>query len=424
MNKTTISLITLLAVGGTAAVGGNLYADSQLKRFYQPNPAYKQFKIQTQQYHMGVMDGQVNWTADWIANLCAPDQDPAFKLRGEDHIRRTLGGYQIQSKIYLVSKDKPDGIFLFNSHSDVSRGGTIHNTTTLPANQYQDTANQFSASWQEASFKMTLQRKQERFDVDTVEFNLPQLNLQSTNNDFPLTMQLDKLNYQSNIALGNSQLRSGEDKLSLESLSLNSSDKWNFKLHKLNNHAQQTINEQSVDLSNQLNIESIDVLNQPFTHIQYQVQAKAISKAAFEQFSTLIQRQAQECVDQQALESELKKIAQSALSQGINVDANSKLYLNNSTLNAQANAKLPAGEYPINGKPETLIREIQNKLQYQSEVKVDKDFIRQIIGISQQFSGQTKHQLSAEDEHNIEELIRNIPGARDEGNKIVISSKK
>lgn len=177
-------------------------------------------------------------------------------------------------------------------------------------------------------------------------------------------------------------------------------------------------------MSNQLNIESIDVLNQPFTHIQYQVQAKAISKAAFEQFSTLIQRQAQECVDQQALESELKKIAQSALSQGINVDANSKLYLNNSTLNAQANAKLPAGEYPINGKPETLIREIQNKLQYQSEVKVDKDFIRQIIGISQQFSGQTKHQLSAEDEHNIEELIRNIPGARDEGNKIVISSKK
>ena len=134
MNKALIgSIAGLLVLGGTA-VGGSLYADQQLTdKAYSPELMQRSFGLANfqAQTNLGILSGSAQWQGDLVFDPCQPGDK--VTIRGNDTIHRSLSGYRIDSKIYIVSDSKQFNTYSPKASSSMSAATSAGAATYKPA---------------------------------------------------------------------------------------------------------------------------------------------------------------------------------------------------------------------------------------------------------------------------------------------------
>lgn len=207
-NKKVIAVVaSAVVIGGI--VGGNVYADKTLKSLYsvQQNAPQKQFKLTKVNYNMGMLSGDAQWEAEVINDPCKPEDKVLVK--GQDHIRRGLMGYEIHSDIYVESEEVKK---LFNNTAFVTVDAHLgwSGQADIQAHSPSVVKNEkdFKLDW--AGIDLSTKAKKVKQDVEFKDLKvmMPKFELHAGQYNFYLQnfVYTSDINYKDKLAAGRSEI--------------------------------------------------------------------------------------------------------------------------------------------------------------------------------------------------------------------------
>ena len=426
MNKALIgSIAGLLVLGGTA-VGGSLYADQQLTdNAYSPELMQRSFGLANfqAQTNLGILSGSAQWQGDLVFDPCQPGDK--ITIRGNDTIHRSLSGYRIDSKIYIVSDSKqfntyfPEG-FLLNVRRHIGWGGNVQTSFNLPGRTVQKDGN--ILTWQDINGQVSLNKENNELIPTELQFSIPAIELKSGQTSF----SLQNLSHRSqNSFLGHGKLRPGNSETTLAALTFISSPGNSIVFSQIKTTGTQSINGQITAWGSNFHIQRIDITQSAgnkhsIEGLQLNSSVNGLNTQAMQSFSDLLSRQRSVCIPRDELKTKLNDIATAMLNSGLNIQAQgNQIKLDGFPLTADAELILPPGQYGNieNIRPETL----EQNLQYRADIRIHQGFIQ---AAGRTFADWSNRSYSEEDTRQIINKLLQRPEAKQEGDTIRLIYRK
>ena len=135
------------------------------------------FQAQT---NLGILSGSAQWQGDLVFDPCQPGNK--ITIRGNDTIHRSLSGYRIDSKIYIVSNSPelhtyfPEG-FLLNARRHIGWSGNVQTSFNLPGRTVQKDGN--TLTWQDINGQVSLNKENNELIPTELQFSIPAIELKS-----------------------------------------------------------------------------------------------------------------------------------------------------------------------------------------------------------------------------------------------------
>ena len=426
MNKALIgSIAGLLVLGGTA-VGGSLYADQQLTdKAYSPELMQRSFGLANfqAQTNLGILSGSAQWQGDLVFDPCQPGDK--ITIRGNDTIHRSLSGYRIDRKIYLVSNTPElhtyflEG-FLLNARRHISWGGNVQTSFNLPGRTVQKDGN--TLTWQDISGQVSLHKENNELIPTELQFSIPAIELKSGQTSF----SLQNLSHRSqNSFLGHGKLRPGNSETTLAALTFISSPGNSIIFSQIKTNGTQSINGQITAWGSNSHIQRIDITQSAgnkhsIEGLQLNSSVNGLNTQAMQSFSDLLSRQRSVCIPRDELKTKLSEIATTMLNSGLSIQAQgNQIKLDGFPLTADAELILPPGQYGNieNIRPEALVQ----NLQYRADIRIHQGFIQ---AAGRTFADWSNRSYSEEDTRQIINKLLQRPEAKQEGDTIRLIYRK
>lgn len=426
MNKTLIGSIVGLIILGGAAAGGSLYADQQLTdNAYSPELMHRSFGLANfqAQTNLGILSGSAQWQGDLVFDPCQPGNK--ITIRGNDTIHRSLSGYRIDSKIYIVSNSPelhtyfPEG-FLLNARRHISWGGNVQTSFNLPGRTVQKEGN--TLTWQDINGQVSLNKENNELIPTELQFSIPAIELKSGQTSF----SLQNLSHRSqNSFLGHGKLRPGNSETSLAALTFSSSPGNSIVFSQLKTNGTQSINGPATAWGSNFHIQRIDITQSAgnkhsIEGLQLNSSVNGLNTQAMQSFSDLLSRQRSVCIPRDEFKTKLSEIATTMLNSGLNIQAQgNQIKLDGFPLTADAELILPPGQYGNieNIRPETL----EQNLQYRADIRIHQGFIQ---AVGRTFADWSNRSYSEEDTRQIIAKLLQLPEAKQEGDTIRLIYRK
>lgn len=425
MNKVlTGSLIGLALVGGGLA-GGSAYMGNKLESSYRNNfdLKNKRFQVQLKHFDMGAMSGKAEWTGVLTYDLCSPDNK--ITIRSEDTISRSLVGYTVVSKIYLVpGNGKPD-VFLFDSDSTLGWTGSLNTKLSRPAGSHTETNGNgtLTVKWDAVNAQVIGKKEGDALAFSEISLNVPSVSLERKEDG---SVHLKNFTFSSSTgwSFNADRLVSGKEHYGLESLTIQSKNDGTGKplsltFADLKAEGEQKVGEKSIDYTTQTSIGLIDVNGNKLDKIRLNGAVKGISLDSIKEIQALLKRQNEACVSPEEAQQYLEKTGLAIAKAGLSGESKgNQIALNGSMIKADATFSLPAGNY---ADTDELMRKLPEAVKYKADVVIDKGFVREIAKIGGGFTGRPVG--DEEVEKGIQDIVQ-ITQGRIEGDKILISKEK
>ena len=426
MNKALIgSIAGLLVLGGTA-VGGSLYADQQLTdKAYSPELMQRSFGLANfqAQTNLGILSGSAQWQGDLVFDPCQPGDK--ITIRGNDTIHRSLSGYRIDSKIYIVSNSPelhtyfPEG-FLLNARRHIGWGGNVQTSFNLPGRTIQKDSN--TLTWQDINGQVSLHKENNELIPTEFQFTIPAIEFKSGQTSF----SLQNLSHRSqNSFLGHGKLQTGSSETTLAALTFISSPGNSIVFSQIKTTGTQSINGQTTAWGSNFYIQRIDITQSAgnkhsIEGLQLNSSVNGLNTQAMQSFSDLLSRQRSVCIPRDELKTKLNDIATAMLNSGLNIQAQgNQIKLDGFPLTADAELILPPGQYGNieNIRPETLVQ----NLQHRADIRIHQGFIQ---AAGRTFADWSNRSYSEEDTRQIINKLLQRPEAKQEGDTIRLIYRK
>ncbi|MBH5330124.1 DUF945 family protein [Eikenella sp. S3360] len=423
MNKKILigGLAGIILIGGTAA-GGSLYADKRLTdTVYSPELMQRSFGLANfqAQTDLGAFSGTAQWQGDFLPDPCRPEQK--ITIRGTDTLRRSFAGYQIDTKVYIVSDSQelnsilPEG-FLLDARRRISWNGSVQTDIQVPGRSVQRDGT--TITWQVISGRASLHKENDELVPDEVQFSIPSIQVKAER----ATFSLQNISHRSrNAFLGHGSLQSGSAETTLASLSFSSTPGNSIVLNNLKSTSSQTVSGQTLGWSSRFDIQSIEFTQQNSKHtiqdLRLNTELNGLTTPTVQAFSDLMARQRSSCIPQQELKTQFGEIATAVLNSGLSIQAQgNQIKLDGAPLTADAELTLPPGQYANldQVKPGTLL----SKLQYRADIRISKGFIS---AAGHAFADWSNSSYSEADTQQIIDKLLAQPGATQEGDTIRLS---
>ena len=426
MNKALIGSIAGLLVLGGAAAGGSLYADQQLTdNAYSPELMQRSFGLANfqAQTNLGILSGSAQWQGDLVFDPCQPGNK--ITIRGNDTIHRSLSGYRIDSKIYIVSDSKqfntyfPEG-FLLNARRHIGWSGNVQTSFNLPGRTVQKEGN--TLTWQDISGQFSLHKENNELIPTELQFSIPAIELKSGQT----SLSLQNLSHRSqNSFLGHGKLRPGSSETTLAALAFISSPGNSIVFSQIKTTGTQSINGQITAWGSNFHIQRIDITQSAgnkhsIEGLQLNSSVNGLNTQAMQSFSDLLSRQRSVCIPRDELKTKLNDIATAMLNSGLNIQAQgNQIKLDGFPLTADAELTLPPGQYGNieNIRPETLVQ----NLQYRADIRIHQGFIQ---AANHTFADWSNRSYSEDDTREIIAKLLQLPEAKQEGDTIRLIYRK
>lgn len=424
MNKLLAGGIAGVILLGGAAAGTGLYADKQLtETVYSPELMQRSFGLANfqAQTDMDAFSGTAKWQGDLLLDPCKPGQK--ITIRGTDSLSRSLTGYQIDSKVYIVSDSTellrflPEG-FLFDARRQISWNGNVQTEINMPGRSVEKDGS--TITWQDIGGRISLHKENGELVPGEVQFTIPSVQIKADRTSFTL----QNISHRSrNAFLGHGSLQSGSAETTLASLNFSSSS-GSILLNNLKNTSTQTINGQNIGWGSRFNIDRIEITRQsrlnpqPSKHliqdIRLNTDLNGLTIQTAQAFSDLMARQRSTCIPQEELKTKLSEIATAVLNSGLNLQAKgNQIKLDGTPLSADAELTLPAGQY--GNLKQLQPAELLDKLQYRADIRIDRAFIS---AAGRTFADWSNSNFSENDTQQIVDKLLSQPYAKQEGNTI------
>ena len=426
MNKTIIGSIVGLIILGGAAAGGSLYADQQLTdNAYSPELMQRSFGLANfqAQTNLGILSGSAQWQGDLVFDPCQPGDK--ITIRGNDTIHRSLSGYRIDSKIYIVSNSPElhtyflEG-FLLNARRHISWGGNVQTSFNLPGRTIQKDSN--TLTWQDINGQVSLHKENNELIPTEFQFTIPAIEFKSGQTSF----SLQNLSHRSqNSFLGHGKLRPGNSETTLAALTFISSPGNSIIFSQIKTNGTQSINGQITAWGSNSHIQRIDITQSAgnkhsIEGLQLNSSVNGLNTQAMQSFSDLLSRQRSVCIPRDELKTKLSEIATTMLNSGLSIQAQgNQIKLDGFPLTADAELILPPGQYGNieNIRPEALVQ----NLQYRADIRIHQGFIQ---AAGRTFADWSNRSYSEEDTRQIINKLLQRPEAKQEGDTIRLIYRK
>jgi len=426
MNKTIIGSIVGLIILGGAAAGGSLYADQQLTdNAYSPELMQRSFGLANfqAQTNLGILSGSAQWQGDLVFDPCQPGDK--ITIRGNDTIHRSLSGYRIDSKIYIVSNSPelhtyfPEG-FLLNARRHIGWGGNVQTSFNLPGRTIQKDSN--TLTWQDINGQVSLHKENNELIPTEFQFTIPAIEFKSGQTSF----SLQNLSHHSqNSFLGHGKLQTGSSETTLATLTFISSPGNSIVFSQIKTTGTQSINGQTTAWGSNFYIQRIDITQSAgnkhsIEGLQLNSSVNGLNTQAMQSFSDLLSRQRSVCIPRDELKTKLNDIATAMLNSGLNIQAQgNQIKLDGFPLTADAELILPPGQYGNieNIRPETLVQ----NLQHRADIRIHQGFIQ---AAGRTFADWSNRSYSEEDTRQIINKLLQRPEAKQEGDTIRLIYRK
>ena len=426
MNKTIIGSIVGLIILGGAAAGGSLYADQQLTdNAYSPELMQRSFGLANfqAQTNLGILSGSAQWQGDLVFDPCQPGDK--ITIRGNDTIHRSLSGYRIDSKIYIVSNSPelhtyfPEG-FLLNARRHIGWGGNVQTSFNLPGRTIQKDSN--TLTWQDINGQVSLNKENNELIPTEFQFTIPAIEFKSGQTSF----SLQNLSHHSqNSFLGHGKLQTGSSETTLATLTFISSPGNSIVFSQIKTTGTQSINGQTTAWGSNFYIQRIDITQSAgnkhsIEGLQLNSSVNGLNTQAMQSFSDLLSRQRSVCIPRDELKTKLNDIATAMLNSGLNIQAQgNQIKLDGFPLTADAELILPPGQYGNieNIRPETLVQ----NLQHRADIRIHQGFIQ---AAGRTFADWSNRSYSEEDTRQIINKLLQRPEAKQEGDTIRLIYRK
>lgn len=426
MNKALIGSIAGLLVLGGAAAGGSLYADQQLTdNAYSPELMQRSFGLANfqAQTNLGILSGSAQWQGDLVFDPCQPGDK--ITIRGNDTIHRSLSGYRIDSKIYIVSDSKQFNTyfsegFLLNARRHIGWSGNVQTSFNLPGRTVQKEGN--TLTWQDISGQVSLHKENNELIPTELQFSIPAIELKSGQT----SLSLQNLSHRSqNSFLGHGKLRPGNSETTLAALAFISSPGNSIVFSQIKTTGTQSINGQITAWGSNFHIQRIDITQSAgnkhsIEGLQLNSSVNGLNTQAMQSFSDLLSRQRSVCIPRDELKTKLNDIATAMLNSGLNIQAQgNQIKLDGFPLTTDAELILPPGQYGNieNIRPETL----EQNLQYRADIRIHQGFIQ---AAGRTFADWSNRSYSEEDTRQIINKLLQRPEAKQEGDTIRLIYRK
>lgn len=437
MNKAlTGSLIGIVLIGGGLA-GGSYYMGSRLEDSYRNsfNLNDKRFAVTLKDFSMGPLSGKAAWTGEITPDLCDPSLK--FIVRGEDILHRSLTGYRVESKIYLVRPKDNSAVLLFDTDTAIGWTGDIDGSLKVPAGSHADgkpamnsegdlavTRDDFRIEWQQISGRFKGGRQDGETEIRSFELSMPLVKISQAGRD-SAEFELKNLNYYNDIGIGTFGSRpvSGSDKLDIESFSFTNSS-GDMRLSNLKMGGTQTADGKTLSYNwngdiGRFSFGSSDQFGRgrySIDKIHLNSHIKGLNIAALEKLHALLKRQSQTCVPHEEQTRAMQDFIVELAKSGVSAESKgNQLSFNGGTATVEAQASLPAGDYTA----ENLPSKAWEALRYSARASIDKKLIREIARLEKKGQEPSDEEIA----QAVAEIIK-FTGGREEGDKVVISSEK
>jgi hypothetical protein len=378
------------------------------------------FQAQT---NLGILSGSAQWQGDLVFDPCQPGDK--ITIRGNDTIHRSLSGYRIDSKIYIVSNSPelhtyfPEG-FLLNARRHIGWGGNVQTSFNLPGRTIQKDSN--TLTWQDINGQVSLHKENNELIPTEFQFTIPAIEFKSGQTSF----SLQNLSHHSqNSFLGHGKLQTGSSETTLATLTFISSPGNSIVFSQIKTTGTQSINGQTTAWGSNFYIQRIDITQSAgnkhsIEGLQLNSSVNGLNTQAMQSFSDLLSRQRSVCIPRDELKTKLNDIATAMLNSGLNIQAQgNQIKLDGFPLTADAELILPPGQYGNieNIRPETLVQ----NLQHRADIRIHQGFIQ---AAGRTFADWSNRSYSEEDTRQIINKLLQRPEAKQEGDTIRLIYRK
>lgn len=389
----------IVGIGAAGLVGANLYADQQLKDFYQPKEANsKFFQVTTNSLNLGAFSGEADYTLSIIPDPCNPKDK--LDLHIQDKISRQLNGYKIESTLVLPTELEKSLQPYFADQAPVAASshvswlGNIDVKITSPAINYKKD-NEYLQS-KGAVLEFATQRKDLKMLKD-VHFVMPSF---VARNDKSY-LALDQLELKADQMHYSKILPKSSSTLTLNQFKLNTYDKVpiDINMQQFNLASESKISDKQFSIHNEFRIAKFKLPNSDDAgRVDLNFDVKNLDAEKLQVLLDELDNYGEQCNATAQSEEKMQHAVLALLEQGFKFESkDNAIVLGDTRLNAHLDGALTQAKYQ---DMDALAKNIANNVQLSGQMDSSKAFVRETLKMIPVLASQ------ADNERVVDELLR------------------
>lgn len=364
-----------LAVLAGAMTAGNLYADKQLRAYYQQNlnPA-PNISVKYSEYEMGWLKGTAQWEMTIIPDPCNGKEKLVFT--GQDQIQRSWKGYNIHSQVSLVQgQGQYAGFFTqpLKVNTEVNWLGIATTRLQTPALEKKQAQRYAKVAPMQIEFQS--RPSQGQYKILNISLDIPQL----TFRDQLGQVQVKGLHFKTNQALNSSALEPGYVEFNIAEMQRQTREaSGSGHMQNLNWRIDTELDQHTVDVNSRFNIAKFSLSNVPaMQDIQLNWDIKDLQRDKMQAFFDILQKQNNSCVEAENLEQESIQALLGIINQGFQFESKqNQLSLGTGSIQGSMVGKvMPGHQTTLEG----LAKMFPSLLEMQTEVSFNKQVVKTIM---------------------------------------------
>lgn len=381
----------------TLAIGGNLYADKSLKAYYElpTQQRSNSLSINYRDFQMGALQGQANWTAELILDPCQPED--IIKLSGQDQIRRSWKGYQIQSNVKVVQAQ--DSVKILSEQpidiqTNVNWLGYIH--TTLKTPEIIQHNQQIQSNFAPMTVKLSAKPEQQQLKILDLSLDMPNLMVADASNQF----QISGLQLKTNQGLNGAILETGKTNLKIDLLKMSNRNVHPTGNVELKNYQINSDNALTERMVNTKLMVQFDAMKMPYAPLlqnaKFNFEVKDLNRSKLQNFLDVVLRSDNRCYAKEILMRDFEPALLAVLNQGFQVESKDNQW---HIGNGKAKASMTGRFMPSHQKTlKSMVSMVPSLVEYKADMQFDKNMVASIM---KSLPGQKQQSMSDQELESI-----------------------
>lgn len=360
-----------------AAVGGNLYADKNLKTYYQQgNQQAKNLSVKYQNFHMGSLKGHADWTAELVLDPCKPKD--LIKFSGQDTIKRSWNGYSVQSDIKITQAQGSLQSLLkepLKAKTTINWLGTMHTALTTPFISRNEA--QIQSRLEPITLEFHAKQINQQLKILDLQLEIPSLSVIDANSNFQMT----GLKLETNQGLNGQYLESGKTKIKMDLLKMSSRETKtpiNAELKKLSIETQSELEERILNTSTSL---KLDEMTMPFVpamqNLQLNFNVTNLNRQKLQHFFDLVVKGEKSCLAKEKLVQDIEPALLAVINEGFYFESkNNQFKMGKGVAKASMSGRImPSHQSNLMG----MVKMMPSLMEYKADVEFDKNIMSSVM---------------------------------------------